>query len=103
MYAAEPRATPGSPVGNLLGDFTLTLDQTAAGSRRAAADRRQRPPRRRDTVGGACSAPAACMTVSRSPVTIDPVLTDRRIGVRDVSVHDVPGSDDRSVIAFLTL
>lgn len=34
-------------------------------------------------------------------ITIDHVLVDRRVGVRAVSVHDVPGTDHRAVFADL--
>jgi len=34
-------------------------------------------------------------------VTIDHVLVDRRIGVRDMSVHRIPGSDHRAIVAEL--
>ena len=37
------------------------------------------------------------------PVTIDHVLVDRRVGVRAVSVHRIPGSDHRAVLAELKL
>ncbi|MEU8656815.1 endonuclease/exonuclease/phosphatase family protein [Actinoplanes philippinensis] len=37
------------------------------------------------------------------PVTIDHVLADERIGVKDVQVHSVKDSDHRAVIAWLTL
>nr|WP_239143777.1 endonuclease/exonuclease/phosphatase family protein [Actinoplanes philippinensis] len=37
------------------------------------------------------------------PVTIDHVLADDRIGVKDVRVHSVKDSDHRAVIAWLTL
>jgi endonuclease/exonuclease/phosphatase family metal-dependent hydrolase len=37
------------------------------------------------------------------PVTIDHVLVDRRVGVRSVSVHGIPGSDHRAVLAELSL
>jgi endonuclease/exonuclease/phosphatase (EEP) superfamily protein YafD len=36
-------------------------------------------------------------------VTIDHVLVDRRIGVRDFAAFAVPGSDHRAIIAVLTL
>jgi endonuclease/exonuclease/phosphatase family metal-dependent hydrolase len=36
-------------------------------------------------------------------VTIDHVLVDRRIGVRDVQVHGLPRSDHRAVLASLTV
>jgi hypothetical protein len=31
------------------------------------------------------------------------VLTDQRIGVREVSVHQIPDSDHRAIIAELTV
>lgn len=34
-------------------------------------------------------------------VTIDHVLADQRIGIGDVSVHEIPGSDHRAVFAEL--
>jgi endonuclease/exonuclease/phosphatase (EEP) superfamily protein YafD len=34
---------------------------------------------------------------------IDHVLADRRIGIRDYSVHDLPGSDHRAVFATLAI
>lgn len=37
------------------------------------------------------------------PVVIDHVLVDRRIAVRDVTVHPLPGSDHRMVLAELRL
>ncbi|MEV0389855.1 endonuclease/exonuclease/phosphatase family protein [Nonomuraea sp. NPDC050643] len=36
-------------------------------------------------------------------ITIDHVLVDERIGVREVSVRDVPGTDHRAVLAQLTI
>jgi endonuclease/exonuclease/phosphatase family metal-dependent hydrolase len=36
-------------------------------------------------------------------ITIDHVLVDERVGVREVSVHDVPGTDHRAVLAELTV
>ncbi|MEV0151152.1 MULTISPECIES: endonuclease/exonuclease/phosphatase family protein [unclassified Nonomuraea] len=36
-------------------------------------------------------------------ITIDHVLVDRRVGVRDVSVHTVPGTDHRAVFAELAV
>lgn len=37
------------------------------------------------------------------PVTLDHVLADKRIGVRETRVHAVTGSDHRAVVAALTL
>ncbi|MFE3448699.1 endonuclease/exonuclease/phosphatase family protein [Nonomuraea sp. NPDC059194] len=36
-------------------------------------------------------------------ITIDHVLVDSRVGVREVSVHTVPGTDHRAVFAALTV
>ncbi|MFI6927797.1 endonuclease/exonuclease/phosphatase family protein [Nonomuraea spiralis] len=36
-------------------------------------------------------------------ITIDHVLVDERVGVREVSVRDVPGTDHRAVLAELTV
>ncbi|MGW0804417.1 endonuclease/exonuclease/phosphatase family protein [Nonomuraea sp. NPDC002799] len=36
-------------------------------------------------------------------ITIDHVLVDRRVAVREVSVRDVPGTDHRAVLAELTV
>lgn len=36
-------------------------------------------------------------------ITIDHVLVDQRVGVREVTVHDVPGTDHRAVLATLTV
>jgi endonuclease/exonuclease/phosphatase family metal-dependent hydrolase len=36
-------------------------------------------------------------------ITIDHVLVDHRVGVKAVSVHDVPGTDHRAVFAELTV
>jgi endonuclease/exonuclease/phosphatase (EEP) superfamily protein YafD len=37
------------------------------------------------------------------PVTIDHVLADRRLGIVDYAVEDLPGSDHRAVVATLAL
>jgi endonuclease/exonuclease/phosphatase (EEP) superfamily protein YafD len=67
-------------------------------------------------VYGTLTAPGAAPTTVESvhpagpydgdripPVTIDHVLVDRRVGVRDVSVLRLPGSDHRPVYAELAL
>ena len=81
----------------LLGDFNSTLDHavlrrlTAKGYRDAAdADGR-----------GLLGTWGPYDGDPLPPVTIDHVLVDNRIGVRDVQVHDVPGSDHRAVLASL--
>jgi endonuclease/exonuclease/phosphatase family metal-dependent hydrolase len=91
--AAEPKADI------LLGDFNSTLDHTpvrqliARGYRDAA-----------DATGKGLLGtwgPYAGKPVP--PVTLDHVLADKRIGIRDVQVHGVKGSDHRSVIATLVV
>ena len=97
--AAQPRATPDGPVRVLLGDFNATLDHRLL----------------RDLVGSgyrdAADALGAGLTGTWGPydgdlippVAIDHVLADRRIGVRDVAVRGLPGSDHRTVYAELVL
>jgi endonuclease/exonuclease/phosphatase family metal-dependent hydrolase len=97
--AAQPRAEPNGTLRILLGDFNATLDHKAlrdliAGDYRDAAD----------TAGkGLIGTWGPYDGDPIPPVTLDHVLADRRIGVRDVTVHDMPNSDHRTVIAFLTL
>jgi endonuclease/exonuclease/phosphatase family metal-dependent hydrolase len=95
----EPRPSKDGPPRILLGDFNSTLDHQplreliADGYRDAA-----------DTVGKGLIAtwgPYAGKPIP--PVTLDHVLVDQRIGVKDVQVHGVSGSDHRSVIAFITV
>lgn len=97
--AGQPPATPGGPVRILLGDFNSTLDHgllrrlIASGYRDAA-----------DVVGaglGGTWGPYDGDPIP--PVTIDHVLADRRVGVRDVAVYALPGSDHRPVYAELVL
>ncbi|MEV6350702.1 endonuclease/exonuclease/phosphatase family protein [Actinoplanes sp. NPDC051851] len=97
--AAEPRADPAGTARILLGDFNSTLDLAplrtliASGYRDAA-----------DTVGrGLVGTWGPYDGDPIPPVTIDHVLADTRIGVQDVTVHNVPRSDHRAVIAGLIL
>ncbi|WP_328461663.1 endonuclease/exonuclease/phosphatase family protein [Actinoplanes sp. NBC_00393] len=82
----------------LLGDFNATLDHKvlreliATGYRDAA-----------DTVGKGLVPSWPSRGGSNGLVTIDHVLVDERIGVRDVEVHDVTESDHRAVFASLTI
>ncbi len=92
-----PGATPDGAVRILAGDFNATLDHAEfrrildTGYEDAAAavgeglrwtwpDRRPAP-----------------------PVTIDHVLADRRVGVREVEVFEIPGSDHSAVLAEIVL
>jgi endonuclease/exonuclease/phosphatase (EEP) superfamily protein YafD len=96
----QPRADPNGPARILLGDFNATLDHRAMrelvshGYRDAA-----------DTVGKGLVPTWGPYHGPRRlpPITIDHVLVDDRIGVRDVSVHRIPDSDHRAVLAFLTV
>jgi endonuclease/exonuclease/phosphatase (EEP) superfamily protein YafD len=97
--SAEPRATPDGPLRILLGDFNSTLDHevlrklVASGYRDAA-----------DTVGKGLIGTWGPYDGDRiPPVTIDHVLADKRIGIRDVEVHNLPNSDHRALIAYLTV
>ncbi|XVV11629.1 endonuclease/exonuclease/phosphatase family protein [Actinoplanes sp. CA-131856] len=93
----EPRPSGNGTPRILLGDFNSTLDHAplreliADGYRDAA-----------DTVGKGLIATWG-HGKPIPPVTLDHVLVDRRIGVRDVEVHKVIDSDHRSVIASVTL
>ncbi|SCG57450.1 endonuclease/exonuclease/phosphatase family protein [Micromonospora halophytica] len=96
---AQPRATPDGPLSVLAGDFNATLDHAPL---RALLDS-----------GYVDAADAAGAGLAGTwgpydggpvpPVTIDHVLVDRRIAVRTVDVHPVPGSDHRAVLAELRL
>jgi endonuclease/exonuclease/phosphatase (EEP) superfamily protein YafD len=83
----------------LAGDFNATLDHKqlrdviATGYRDAA-----------DAVGkGWIATWGPYDSDPIPPVTIDHVLVDERIGVKDVQVHDVRDSDHRAVIAWVTV
>ena len=95
----EPQADPSGPSRILLGDFNATLDHeplrrlVAHGYRDAA-----------DAVGAGLIGTWGPYAGHMVPaVTIDHVLVDRRVGVRDVRVHRVPDSDHRAVIAALVV
>ncbi|MET0414974.1 MAG: endonuclease/exonuclease/phosphatase family protein [Actinoplanes sp.] len=96
--AAQPKPDPAGPPIVLLGDFNATLDHG--------------PLRNLIGSGYRDAAHAAGAGLSRTwpednrfvpPVTIDHVLADKRIGVQDVTVHPVPESDHRAIIAALTV
>ena len=95
---AEPKADPAGTPRILLGDFNATLDHTplreliSHGYRDAAAAAGQ---------GLVGTWPYDRRWVP--PVTIDHVLVDERIGVREVTVHRIPDSDHRAIVAQLTV
>ncbi|WP_127543142.1 endonuclease/exonuclease/phosphatase family protein [Actinoplanes sp. OR16] len=97
--AGQPQADPGGTPRILLGDFNSTLDHKLlrdlikSGYRDAA-----------DTTGkGWIGTWGPYDGDPIPPVTIDHVLADERIGIRDVEVHGVTGSDHRAVMATLTI
>ncbi|WP_373311591.1 endonuclease/exonuclease/phosphatase family protein [Catellatospora chokoriensis] len=98
-FEGQPRATPQGPVRVLLGDFNATLDHHLlrdlidSGYRDAA-----------DVLGRGLSGtwgPYDGDTIP--PVTLDRVLADRRVGVKDFQVLELPRSDHRPVYAELVL
>ncbi|GIF18663.1 endonuclease/exonuclease/phosphatase family metal-dependent hydrolase [Actinoplanes tereljensis] len=96
--AAEPVPDPDGPPRILLGDFNSTLDHAPI---RHLIDRGYRDAA--DTVGEGLVPTWGPWYHHLPPVTLDHVLVDERVGVRDVSVHGVTGSDHRAVIATLTV
>jgi endonuclease/exonuclease/phosphatase family metal-dependent hydrolase len=95
--ANQPRPDLNGPPRILLGDFNATLDHEplraliAHGYRDAA-----------DATGAGLIGTWGPYDGDLIPaVTIDHVLVDRRIGVRSVRVHGLPGSDHRAVVASL--
>lgn len=98
--AGQPRPDPAGPPRIVAGDFNATLDHRAL---RDLLARGYRDAAAVDGAGLAGTWGAYGPGPSLPPVTIDHVLVDRRIGVRDVQVHGVPGSDHRAVFASLTV
>lgn len=97
--ATDPPATPDGPVRVLAGDFNSTLDHRAL---RGLIGRGYRDAA--ETVGKGLVGTWGPYDGSRvPPVVLDHVLVDRSIGVRDVSVHRIPGSDHRAVLADLAV
>ena len=97
--AAQPPATPDGPLRVLAGDFNSTLDHVAlrrllaTGYTDAAAE-----------VGaGLIGTWGPYDGDWIPPVTLDHVLADRRMGVLSATVHRLPGSDHRPVLAQLEL
>jgi endonuclease/exonuclease/phosphatase (EEP) superfamily protein YafD len=96
---AEPRTGPDGTPRILLGDFNSTLDHQPLrdlikGGYRDAAD----------TAGqGLIGTWGPYDGDPLPPVTIDHVLADRRLGIGAVSVHGIPDSDHRAVIATLRI
>ncbi|MET7421637.1 endonuclease/exonuclease/phosphatase family protein [Dactylosporangium sp. NPDC005555] len=97
--AAQPAATPSGPVNLLIGDFNATLDHDAMrgvlakGYHDAA-----------DVAGAGLDTSWPYDERWYIPgVTIDHVLTDKRVGVRKVVIHRIAGTDHKAVFAELVL
>ncbi len=91
-------ATGGGPPWILLGDFNATLDHSRL---RGVLDRGYRDA---GAVAGQGLEPTWPSDGSLGPmITIDHVLADRRLGVVDYEVEELPGSDHRPVWAELAL
>ena len=96
--ARLPPATPDGRLRILAGDFNATLDHAElrrvldTGYQDAAAQ-----------VGAGLHGTWPHGRRFPPPVTIDHVLADERLGVRAVSIHTIPGTDHRAVLAELEL
>jgi endonuclease/exonuclease/phosphatase family metal-dependent hydrolase len=97
---AEPGADRHGPARILLGDFNSTFDHTEL---RTLASRGYRDAA--SAVGKGLVPTWGLYYGPRRlpPITIDHVLVDERIGVREVQVHRIPKSDHRSVLAWLAV
>jgi endonuclease/exonuclease/phosphatase family metal-dependent hydrolase len=93
-----PPADPKRGVRILLGDFNATLDHQAL---RDVLDRGYVDSA--DAVGKALTPTWRRGGLMPPTVTIDHVLVDARVRVRDVGIHELSGSDHRSVTADLVL
>jgi endonuclease/exonuclease/phosphatase family metal-dependent hydrolase len=98
MLRELPSAGTGGTLGVLLGDFNATLDHREL---RRVLDRGYVDAADATGEGFRTTWPAG----RRFPpeIAIDHVLADRRIAARSLSVHLVPRSDHRAVIAVLEL
>ncbi|MBB5869526.1 endonuclease/exonuclease/phosphatase family metal-dependent hydrolase [Allocatelliglobosispora scoriae] len=98
-YRDEPPATPDGRLRVLLGDFNATLDHAPV---RRLVDTGYRDAAE-VTGDGFVGTWGPYDGDLLPPVTIDHVLADRRIGVRDCHVFGLPGGDHRMLLAELVL
>jgi endonuclease/exonuclease/phosphatase (EEP) superfamily protein YafD len=101
QWRHDLRALPGAasaPLRILAGDFNATLDHAEL---RRLIDTGYHDAAAQVGAGLRWTWPAGRRIPP--PVTIDHVLADKRIGVRAVSVHTIPGTDHRAVFADLLL
>jgi endonuclease/exonuclease/phosphatase (EEP) superfamily protein YafD len=82
----------------MAGDFNATLDHDAM---RRVLDTGYEDAA--DVVGAGLQPTWPAGKKVPAAVAIDHVLADKRVGVRAVSVHTVPGTDHRAVFAELRL
>jgi endonuclease/exonuclease/phosphatase family metal-dependent hydrolase len=94
---AEPHADLNGVPRILLGDFNSTLDHEPLRALIASGYRDAADVDRKGLIGSWGPYDGDPLP----PVTIDHVLVDSRLGVGAVSVHDIPASDHRAVIARL--
>lgn len=95
LLGALPTAGEGSPPRILAGDFNGTLDHSEI---REVLDRGYV-----DAADATGSGLKPTWSSGPLPITIDHVLVDRRVGVRDFSTHAVEASDHRAVVAELAV
>lgn len=95
--ASLPSAGRGAP-WVLAGDFNGTFDQSQF---RGVVDRGYRDAGAMAGEGLEPTFPAEGHLIP--PVTIDHILADRRLGIAEYAVEDVPGSDHHAVFAELVL
>lgn len=93
-----PSAGPGDLPWILSGDFNATLDIAEL---RDILDRGYRDAG--DVMGGGLTPTWPAGRILPPPVTIDHILADRRIGILDYGVEDLPGSDHRAIYARLSI
>lgn len=102
-WTAELESLPaaaGRPPWVLAGDFNATLDQAEL---RDVLDRGYRDAGEVTGKGLEPTWPTMGHRFMPPAVTIDHVLADRRLGIADYGVDDLPGSDHRAIHAELVL
>lgn len=97
LDSLPPTGSSGVP-WILAGDFNATLDHAEL---RDVLDRGYRDAADVTGMGLVPTWPAADWRLP--PVTIDHVLADRRLGIAEYAVEDMPGSDHRAVFARLAV
>ncbi|MEV2267426.1 endonuclease/exonuclease/phosphatase family protein [Nonomuraea africana] len=98
LRALPPASAPADPVRVLAGDFNASLDHAALRGLLARGYKDAA-----DEVGQGLVPTWPANKRIPPIITIDHVLVDSRAGVREVSVHTVPGTDHRAVFASLTV